>query len=137
VPIDTPGLLAIVTLLAPALALAVSWSIGMWRRALIARAEHLAHRAAELEHRLRDAHGELGHWERRARLAASALTDVSAALPRDIVAAERCIARLADDLRNALAEDATRPLRVIPSARSTSPRRRNWRPAAVQHERSA
>ena len=136
-PIDTPGPLAIVTLLAPALALAVSWSIEMWRRALIARAEQLARRTSELERRLRDAHGELGHWERRATWAASALTDVSAALSRDIVTAERCIARLADDLRAALADDVTRTLRVVPSVRSTSSRGRSWYPPAMPRERSA
>jgi hypothetical protein len=136
VPIDTPGRLTIVTLVAPALALAVSWSIGMWRRALIARSEHLARRTVELECRLRDACGELRHWEWRATSAASALTDVSAALPGDTVTAERRIARLADDLREALADDS-RHLRVIPTARSTLPRPRLWRPAAVPNERSA
>ena len=113
----------------------------MWRRALIARSEHLARRAVELERRLHDAHGELGHWERRATSAASALTDVSAALPRDIVTAERRIARLADDLREALADrpegTRARQLRVIASERSTPLRRRMGRPAAVPHERSA
>jgi hypothetical protein len=139
--IDTPSRLVVLTLVAPALALAVSWSIGMWRRALIARSEHLARRAVELERRLRDAHGELGHWQRQATSAASALTDVSAALPWDIVTAEHRIARLADDLREALADrpEGTRAqqLRVIPSARSTSLRRRLWRLAAAPHERSA
>ena len=136
-PIDTPSRLAILTLVAPALALAVWWSIGMWRRALIARSEHLARRAVELERRLRDAHGELGQWERRATSAASALTDVSAALPWDTVTAERRIARLADDLREALAENTARELRVIPSSRSTPPPRSSWRPAVVPQERSA
>ena len=136
-PIDTPGLFAILTLVAPALALAVSWSVERWRRALMARSEELARRAAELEHRLRDAHGELGHWEQRATSAASALTDVSAALPWDIVTAERHIARLADDLREALADNATRQLRVIPVARSTVPQRRGWREFVVPDERSA
>jgi hypothetical protein len=137
VPIDTSSRLAVLTLVAPALALAVSWSIGMWRRALIARSEHLARRAVELEGRLRDARGELRHWQRRVTSAALALTDVSAALPQDTVTAERRIARLADDLREALADNAARSLRVIPSARCTPPRRRMWRPAAVPHERSA
>lgn len=109
----------------------------MWRRALIARSEQLARRAVDLERRLRDAHGELGHWQRRATSAASALTDVSAALPWDIVTAEHRIARLADDLREALADDVTRQLRVIPSTRSTPLRRRLWRSAAAPHERSA
>ena len=108
----------------------------MWRRALIARSEYLARRAVELEGRLREARGELGHWEQRATSAASALTDVSAALPWDTVTAERRIARLADDLREALADDAARSLRVIPSTRSTSPQRRVLNSAAV-HERSA
>ena len=134
--IDTSSRFAIVTLVAPALALVVSWSIGRCRRTLMARSERLARRTAELEHRLRDAHGELGHWERRATSAASALTDVSAALPWDSVTAERRIARLADDLREALADNAARQLRVIPAARSTPPRR-TWRPSAVPHERSA
>jgi hypothetical protein len=125
------------TLVAPALALAVSWSIGRWQRALMARSERLARRTAELEHRLRDAHGELGHWERRATSAASALTDVSAALPWDIVTAERRIAQLADELREALADHAARQLRVIPAARSTPAARGSWRPSAVPHERSA
>jgi hypothetical protein len=124
-------------LVAPALALAVSWSIGRWRRVLAARSERLARRAAELELRLRDAHGELGHWERRATSAASALTDVSAALPRDIVTAERRIAQLADDLRDALTHQASRKLRVIPAARSAPPERAGLRPPAVRHERSA
>jgi hypothetical protein len=136
-PIDTPGRFAILTLVAPALALAVSWSIGRWRRALLARAEQLARHTAELELRLRDAHGELGHWERRARSAASALSDVSAALPWDIVTAERRIARLADDLREALADNGARQLRVIRATRSTSPRSGGWRPTAVPRERSA
>ena len=136
-PIDTPGRLAIVTLLAPALALAISWSMGMWRRVLIARSEHLAHRAVELERRLRDAYGELGHWERRASSAASALTDVSAALPWDTVTAERRIARLADDLREALAEDAARQMRAMSSVRSLPARARRWHPMAVPRERSA
>jgi hypothetical protein len=113
----------------------------MWRRALIARSEHLASRAVELERRLRDARGELRHWERRATSAASALTDVSAALPSDTVTAERRIARLADDLREALADRPegarARQLGVIPSARSTPPRRRMSRPSALPHERSA
>jgi hypothetical protein len=125
------------TLVAPALALVVSWSIERCRRTLMARSEMLARHTAELEHRLRDAHGELGHWERRATSAASALTDVSAALPWDIVTAERRIARLADDLREALADNAARQLRVIPAVRSTAPRRNRWRPSAVPHERSA
>ena len=124
-------------LMAPALALVVSWSIGKWRQTLTARSERLARHTAELEHRLRDAHGELGHWERRATSAASALTDVSAALPWDIVTAERRIARLADDLREALADNAARQLRVIPVTRSTPLRRGSWRPAAMPHERSA
>jgi hypothetical protein len=136
-PIDTPGRLAIVTLLAPALALAVSWSIGKWRRALVARSEHLAHRAVELERRLRDACGELGHWERRASSAASALTDVSAALPWDTVTAERRIARLADDLREALSEDAARQMRVMSSIRSLPARARRPQPVTVPRERSA
>ena len=136
-PIDTPGRFAILTLVAPALALAVSWSIGRWRRALTARSEQLARHAAELELRLRDAHGELGHWERRALSAASALTDVSAALPSDSVTAERRIARLADDLREALADNASRQLRVIRATRSSPPRSGRWRPAAVARERSA
>lgn len=135
--IDTPSRFAIVTLVAPALALGVSWSIEKWRRTLTARSERLARHAAELEHRLRDAHGELGHWERRATLAASALTDVSAALPWDIATAERRIARLADELREALADHAARQLRMIPVARSTPPRRNSWRPSAVPHQRSA
>jgi hypothetical protein len=141
VPIDTSSRLAVLTLVAPALVLAVSWSIGMWRRALVARTEQLARRAVELERRLRDARGELRHWERRATTAASALTDVSAALPCDTVTAERRIARLADDLREALADRPegarTRHLRAIPPERSTPPRRRMWRLAAVPHERSA
>jgi len=136
-PIDTPGRFAVLTLVAPALALAVSWSIGRWQRALAARSERLARRAAELELRLRDAHGELGHWERRATSAASALTDVSAALPRDIVTAERRIAQLADDLRDALTNQTPRQLRVIPAARSAPPERAGVRPSAVPHERSA
>ena len=135
--IDTPRWFAVLTLVAPALALAVSWSIGKWQRTLTARAERLARHAAELEHRLRDAHGELWHWERRATSAASALTDVSAALPWDIVTAERRIARLADDLREALADHAARQLRVIPVSRSVPPRRSGWRSSAVPHERSA
>jgi hypothetical protein len=136
-PIDTPGRFAILTLVAPALALAVSWSIGRWRRALVARSEQLARRAAELEHKLRDADGELGHWERRATSAASALTDVSAALPWDIVTAERRIAQLSDDLREALAGHAARQLRVIPAGRPTPAGRGSWGPSAVPHERSA
>ncbi|HJR67455.1 MAG TPA: hypothetical protein VJ802_13585 [Gemmatimonadaceae bacterium] len=123
--------------MAPALALAVSWSVERWRRALVARSQELARRAAELESRLRDAHGELGHWEQRAASAASALTGVSAALPRDIVTAEDRIARLADDLREALADNAARQLRVIPATRSPAPRRDDWRSAAVPRERSA
>jgi hypothetical protein len=122
---------------APALALAVSWSIGRWRRVLAARSERLARRAAELELRLRDAHGELGRWERRATSAASALTDVSAALPKDVLTAERRIAQLADDLRDALTNQASRKLRVIPAARSAPPERVALRPSAVPHERSA
>jgi hypothetical protein len=122
---------------APALALAVSWSIERWRRAITARSEQMARHAAELELRLRDAHGELGHWERRATLAASALTDVSAALPRDIVTAERRIARLADDLREALADNASRQLRVIRATRSVPPRSGGWRPTTLAQERSA
>src|SRR5688572_33205860 len=109
----------------------------MWRRALIARSEHLARRAVELEDRLRDARGELRHWERRVTSAASALTDVSAALPQDTVTDERRIARLADDLREALADNAARSLRLLPAARSTPPRRGSWRPSAVPHERTA
>lgn len=136
-PIDMPGRFAILTLAAPALALAVSWSVERWRRALTARSEELARRAAELELRLRDAHGELGHWEQRAASAASALTGVSAALPRDIVTAEDRIARLADDLRAALADNAARQVRAIPAARAPAPRRDRWRPAVVAHERSA
>lgn len=136
-PIDTPGRFAILTLVVPALALAVSWSVERWRRALTARSEELARRAAELELRLRDAHGELGHWEQRAALAASALTGVSAALPRDIVTAERRLALLADDLREALADNAARQLRMIPAARVPVSRRDRWRPAVVPHERSA
>jgi hypothetical protein len=62
---------------------------------------------------------------------------VSAALPRDIVTAERRIARLADDLREALSDHAARQLRVLPAARSTPPRRGSWRPSAVPHERTA
>lgn len=124
-------------LMAPALALVVSWSIGKWRRTLTARSEQLARHTAELEHQLRDAHGELGHWERRATSAASALTDVSAALPWDIATAERRIARLADDLREALADNAARQLRVIPVTRSAPSRRGSWRPTAMPHERSA
>ncbi len=134
-PIDTPGLFAILALVAPALALAVSWTVERRRRALTARSEKLARRAAELEHRLRDAHGELGRREERATSAASALTDVSAALPWDIVTAERRIARLADDLRQALADNTARQLRVIPVARSAQPQRR--REFVVPHERSA
>lgn len=136
-PIDTPGRFAILTLVAPALALAVWWSIGRWRRALMARSELLTRRAAELEHKLRDAHGELGHWERRATSAASALTAVSAALPWDIVTAERRIAQLSDDLREALAGHAARELRVVRAARPTPAGRGRWRPSAVPHERSA
>src|SRR5688572_16413021 len=136
-PIDTPGRFAILTLVAPALALAVSWSVERWRRALMARSQELARRAAELELRLRDAHGELGHWEQRAASAASALTGVSAALPRDIVTAEDRIARLADDLREALADNAARQLRVIPAARTSAQRRDSWSSAGVPHERSA
>lgn len=123
--------------MAPALALAVSWSVERWRRALVARSAELARRAAELELRLRDAHGELGHWQQRAALAASALTGVSAALPRDVVTAERRLARLADDLREALADHTGRQLRVIPAARAAPPRRDSWSPAVVPHERSA
>jgi hypothetical protein len=122
---------------APALALAVSWSVERWRRAVVARSEALARRTAELEHRLRDAHGELGHWEQRATLAASALTDVAAALPWDIVTAEHRIARLADDLREALAAKASRQLRVIPAARSGVAPPGRWRAVAMPHERSA
>lgn len=137
-PIDTPGRFAILTLVAPALALAVSWSVERWRRTLVARSEELARRAAELELRLRDAHGELGDWQQRAALAASALTGVSAALPWDVVTAERRIARLADDLREALADNAARQLRVIPAARSpVPPPRDSWSPVAVARERSA
>jgi len=136
-PIDTPGRFAILTMMAPALALAVSWSVERWRRALVARSEALARYAAELESRLRDAHGELGHWEQRAASAASALSGVSAALPRDVVTAERRIARLADDLREALADDAVRQLRVIPAARRPAPPRDSWGSAVVPHERSA
>ena len=136
-PIDTPGPFAVLMLVAPALALAVSWSVERWRRAAVARSEALVRRTAELEHRLRDAHGELGHWEQRATLAASALTDVSAALPWDIATAEHRIARLADDLRDALADNASRQLRVIPATRSALPPRRRWRAAAMPHERSA
>ncbi|HJU68506.1 MAG TPA: hypothetical protein VJ650_09665 [Gemmatimonadaceae bacterium] len=136
-PIDTPGLFAILTLVAPALALVVSWSVDRRRRVLLARSEALARRAAELEHRLRDAHGELGHWEQRATAAASALTAVSAALPRDIATAERRIARLADDLREALDDKAGRRLRVIPATPSIVAQRSRWRASPVPHERSA
>jgi hypothetical protein len=136
-PIDTPGPFAVLTLVAPALALAVSWSVERWRRAVIARSEGLARRTAELEHRLREAHGELGNWEQRATSAASALSDVSAALPWDIVTAERRIARLADELREALADNASRQLRVIPATRSAVSPRSRWRAAPMPHERSA
>ncbi|MGQ0713399.1 MAG: hypothetical protein ACT4PJ_06670 [Gemmatimonadaceae bacterium] len=131
-----PSRLTLVTLMAPALALAVLWSIGMWRRAITARARRLADRTRELELRLRHAHGELGQWERRARSAAVALADVAAALPSDIATAERRIARLADDLREALSQDTARQLRIVPSA-SARVRQQAWRPHAVPHERSA
>lgn len=132
-----PGRLTVVTLMAPAFALAVLWSIGLWRRAITARARHLANRAGDLELRLHHAHGELGRWERRAISAAAALSDVAAALPADTVTAERRIARLADDLREALSQGSARPLHLVSSVRSGPPRRGMWRLVAVPHERSA
>lgn len=135
--LDMPSRLTLVTLMAPALALAVLWTIGLWRRAITARAEQLADRTGELELRLHDAHGELGQWERRARAAATALTDVAAALPSDIATAEHRIARLADDLRDALAQNSTRQLRIVPSAPASPAQRGSWRLVAVPHERSA
>ena len=132
-----PSRLTLVTLMAPALALAVLWSIGLWRRAITARAERLADRTGELEHRLHYAHGELGQWERRARSAAVALTEVSAALPSDTATAERHIARLADDLREALAQDSARQLRIVSTVPPVPARRRMWRLVSVPHERSA
>jgi hypothetical protein len=132
-----PGRLTVVTLMAPALALAVLWSIGLWRRAITARAIRLANRAGELELKLYHANGELGRWQRRAMSAAGALSDVSAALPADIVTAERRIARLADDLREALSQGTSRPLHLVPAVRTVPPRRGMWRLVAVPHERSA
>jgi hypothetical protein len=132
-----PSRLTVVTLIAPAFALAVLWSIGLWRRAITARAMHLANRAGELELKLYHARGELGRWERRAISAAAALSDVSAALPADIATAERRIARLADDLREALSQGTSRPLHLVSSVRSAPPRRGMWRLVAVPHERSA
>lgn len=134
-PIDTLGPFEVITLAAPALALAVSWTIEMWRRALIARAEHLARRAVELERRLNDAHGELHQWERRATSASSALTDVSAALPWDTVTAEHRIARLAEDLREALTDNAAQHMRLMRAAALTT--RHVVRARPVARERSA
>jgi hypothetical protein len=123
--------------MAPAFALAVLWSIALWRRAITARAKHLASRAGELELQLHHAHGELGRWERRVMSAAAALSDVSAALPTDTVTAERRIARLAEDLHDALSQGRARPLQLVSSVRSAPSHRGMWRLVAVPHERSA
>jgi hypothetical protein len=136
--IDISGRLAFVTLVAPAAALAVMWSVETWRRMILARSWRLTRHTGELEERLEQARGELGEWERRALSAAAALAEVAAGLPWDLGAAERRIARLADDLRASLAREAVRPVRVIQTPRVPAPSRpAAVRAGAVMRERSA
>lgn len=137
VPIDISGRLAFVTVAAPALMLALVWSMETWRRVVRARSIHLAKNARDLEQRLDHARGELQEWERRALAAAAALADVSAQLAWNVSEAEQQIARLADNLRTSLRLDVTRPLRVVPATRSAPTPRRHSRVAAILRERSA
>lgn len=136
-PIDISGRLVFVTLAAPAAMLALVWSMETWRRVVAARSTHLARSARDLEQRLDHARGELREWERRALTAAAALADVSAQLAWNVGEAERQIARLADNLRTSLRLDVTRPLRVVPAARTPATPRRHSRVAAILRERSA
>jgi hypothetical protein len=53
------------------------------------------------------------------------------------VTAERRIARLADDLREALSQGTAQPLQLVTSVRIVPPRRGMWRLVAAPHERSA